>query len=220
MALPVILSREPLSKVKWTMEQAHEHTGHMYPEALQHLSEACLDIAKVKSKHDPHCQICRQHNAKRLISRHVPMRAHCPFYCLCWDAIPMCDGYVVHMYNDFLGYHFVKHTFSTQAQELVKAIKKCVNRVKRHQNFVVIIICLDGQLSLLESDKWHNYLAETSLTIKVLALDIYKQNRVVEKLGVVLILCASKLKSSGNLPDNMQPECYKVVAYILNQMAT
>ena len=43
----------------------------------------------------------------------------------------MCDGYVVHMYDDFLGYHFVKRTFSTQAWELVKAIKKSVNRVKR-----------------------------------------------------------------------------------------
>ena len=128
----------------------------------------------------------------------------------------MRDGYVVHMYNDFLGYHFVKRTFSTQAQELVKAIKKCVNRVKRRWNFVVIIICLDGQLSLLESDKWHNYLAETSLTIKVLAPDVHEQNRAAEKSGAVLMLHASKLKSSGNLPDYMWPECYKAVAYILN----
>src|SRR3989440_11417040 len=132
----------------------------------------------------------------------------------------MCDGYVVHMYNDFLAYHFVERTFSTQAQELVKAIKKCVNRVKRHWNFVVIIICLDGQLSLLESDKWHDYLAETSLTIKVLAPDVHKQNGAVEKSGAVLTLHASKLKNSGNLPDNMWPECYEAVAYILNQMAT
>ncbi len=62
------------------MEQAHERTGHTYLEALQHLPEACSDIAKVKGKHDPHCQICRQHDAKKLISRRALMRAHRPFY--------------------------------------------------------------------------------------------------------------------------------------------
>ena len=126
------------------MEQAHEHTGHTYPEALQHLPEACSDIAKVKGKHDPYCQIYRQYNVKKLISRHVLIHAYYLFYHLCQDTIPMCNGYMVHMYNDFLSYHFVKCTFSTQAQELVKAIKKCVNRVKRRQNFVVIIIRLDS----------------------------------------------------------------------------
>ena len=84
----------------------------------------------------------------------------------------------------------------------------------------MIIICLDGQLSLLESNKWHNYLAETGLTIKVSAPDVHKQNGAAEKSGAVLMLRASKLKSSGNLPDNMWPECYEAAAYILNQMAT
>ncbi len=83
MALLAILTRTPIPKVTWTMEQAHDHTGHTYAEALQHLPEACSDIARVKGKHDPHCQIYRHHDTKKLISRHVLMRAYCPFYCLC-----------------------------------------------------------------------------------------------------------------------------------------
>ena len=54
-ALPAISSRKPLLKVEWTIEQAYKRTGHTYLEALQHLPEACSDIAKVKGKHDPHC---------------------------------------------------------------------------------------------------------------------------------------------------------------------
>src|SRR6266487_5752807 len=95
-----------------------------------------------------------------------------------------------------------------------------MNRVKRRWNFVVIIICLDGQPSLLESDEWHDYLAETGLTIEVSAPDVHKQNGVVEKSGAVLTLRASKLKSSSKLPDYMWPEYYEAVAYILNQMTT
>src|SRR6266536_4950574 len=84
----------------------------------------------------------------------------------------------------------------------------------------MIIIRLDGQPSLLESDEWHDYLAETGLTIEVLAPDVHKQNGAAEKSGAVLTLRASKLKSSRNFPDNMRPECYEAAAYILNRMAT
>ena len=143
-ALLAILTRAPLPKATWTIEQAHERTGHTYAEALQHLPEACSDIASVKGEHVSHCQIYRQHNAKKLISRQVPIRAHRPFYRLCQDVIPMRDGYVVHLYDDFLSYHFVERTFSTQAQELVKIIRKCVNTYKRRWNFNIIIIRLDG----------------------------------------------------------------------------
>ena len=220
MALPAISSRKPLLKATWTMEQAHERTGHTYPEALEHLPEACSDIAKVKGEHDPYCQICKEYDAKKLISRRVPMRAHRPFYRLCWDVIPMRDGYEVHLYDDFLGYHFVERTYSTQARELVKAIRKCVNTCKRRWKFDVIVIRLDGQPSLLESDEWHDYLADTGLTIEVSAPDVHEQNGAAEKSGAVLTLRAGKLKSSGNLPDSMWPECYEAAAYILNRMAT
>ncbi len=155
-----------------------------------------------------------------MLGRHSNVRAHRPFYRLCWDVIPMRDGYIVHLYDDFLGYHFVERVYSTKAWELVQTIRKCVNIVKRRWNFDVIIIRLDGQQSLLESDEWHDYLAETGLTIEVLAPDVHKQNRAAEKSGAVLTLRASKLKSSRNFPDNMWPECYEAVAYILNRMAT
>src|SRR6266536_1661503 len=52
------------------------------------------------------------------------------------------------------------------------------------------------------------------------APDVHEQNGAVEKSGAVLTLRASKLKSSGNLPDNMWLECYEAAAYILNRMAT
>ena len=84
----------------------------------------------------------------------------------------------------------------------------------------MIIIRLDGQLSLLESNEWHDYLAETGLTIEVSAPDVHEQNGAVEKSGAVLTLRASKLKSSGKLPDYMWPECYEAAAYILNRIAT
>ena len=84
----------------------------------------------------------------------------------------------------------------------------------------MIIIRLDGQKSLLDSGEWHDYLADTSLTIEVSALDVYKQNRAAKKSGAVLTLRAGKLKSSSKLPDNMWPECYEAAAYILNRMAT
>jgi hypothetical protein len=86
----------------------------------------------------------------------------------------MHDGYVVHLYDDFLGYHFVERTFSTQAWELVKAIRTSVNTYKRRWNFNVIVIRLDGQQSLLESTEWHDYLAETGLIIEVLAPDVHE----------------------------------------------
>jgi hypothetical protein len=59
----------------------------------------------------------------------------------------------VYMYNDFLGYYFVDRTTTTQAYKLVKAIRKCVNTCKRRWNFEVIVIRLDGQQSILDSDK-------------------------------------------------------------------
>jgi hypothetical protein len=148
------------------------------------------------------------------------MHAHRPFYHLCWDAIPIRDGYVVHMYDDFLGYYFVDRTMTTQAHELVKAIRKCVNICKRRWNFEVIIIRLDGQQSILDSDEWSDYVADTGLTIEVSAPDVHEQNGGAEKSGAVLTYRAAKLKSSGKLPDQLWSECYEAAAYILNRVPT
>jgi hypothetical protein len=57
------------------------------------------------------------------------------------------------MYNDFLGYYFVNRTMTIQAYKLVKAIRKCVNIYKRRWNFEVIIIRLNSQQSILDSDE-------------------------------------------------------------------
>ena len=84
----------------------------------------------------------------------------------------------------------------------------------------MIVIRLDGQKSLLDSSEWHDYLADTGLTIEVSAPDVHERNRAAEKSGAVLTLRAGKLKSSGKLPDNMWPECYEAAAYILNRIAT
>jgi hypothetical protein len=68
-------------------------------------------------------------------------------------VIPIRDGYVVHMYNDFLGYYFVDRTTITKAHELVKAIRKYINIYKRRWNFKVIVIYLNSQQSILDSNK-------------------------------------------------------------------
>ena len=72
------------------------------------------------------------------------MRAHRPFYRLCWDAIPVKDGFIVHLYDDFLGYHYVYRVYSTKASDLVSTIKRTINNIKRRWEFVVVVIRLDS----------------------------------------------------------------------------
>ena len=50
----------------------------------------------------------------------------------------------------------------------------------------MIIIRLDGQKSLLDSGEWHDYLADTGLTIEVSAPDVHEQNGAAEKSGAVI----------------------------------
>ena len=66
-----------------------------------------------------------------------------------------------------------------------------------------MIIRLNGQVSLLESTEWSDYIADTSITIKVLAPDVYKQNGGAERAGAVLTRKAAKLMASGNLPKQL-----------------
>jgi hypothetical protein len=84
----------------------------------------------------------------------------------------------------------------------------------------VIIIRLDGQQSLLHSNEWSEYIADTGLTIEVSAPDVHEQNGGAEKSGAVLTHRAGKLKSSGQLPNQLWFECYEAAAYILNRMPT
>lgn len=158
MVLPIALTREARPKAVWTMQKAHDRTGHTYAEALQHLLDTCFDIEAVQGEYGPACQICREHDTKRLISRHASVRTYRPFYRLCWDAIPMRDGYMIHLYDNFLGHCFVERTLSMQAPELVRVIRRCMNICQRRWNFGVVIIRLDGQQSLLDSIEWSNYL--------------------------------------------------------------
>jgi hypothetical protein len=62
-----------------------------------------------------------------------------------------------------------------------------------------VIIRLDGQVSLLKSTEWSDYIADTGITIKVLALDVYKQNGGAKRAGAVLIRKAAKLIVLRNL---------------------
>jgi hypothetical protein len=43
----------------------------------------------------------------------------------------MRDGHLVHLYDDFLSFHFVWRVYSTQAVELVKSIQRTVTLIKR-----------------------------------------------------------------------------------------
>jgi hypothetical protein len=76
MAYPAVSTYTEKPKAKWTIQEAHEKTGHTFPEALRHLPEACQDIASVTGEHDPACETCRKFDAHRQISRRQPNRAH------------------------------------------------------------------------------------------------------------------------------------------------
>jgi hypothetical protein len=131
MAYPAVSTYTEKPKAKWTIQEAYEKTGHTFPEALRHLPEACQDIASVTGEHDPACETCRKFDAHRQISRRQPNRAHQPFHRLYWDVVPMRDGFIVHMNDDMLGFQFVEVTYTTQARELVKSIRKIVNTIRR-----------------------------------------------------------------------------------------
>ena len=123
----------------------------------------------------------------------------------------------------FYGFHYVERAYSTKARDLVSHIRKCVNTCKRRCNFEVIVIRLDGQVSLLTSDEWNDYVTETGLTVEVSAPDVHAQNGAAEKSGgggVGLGIRAAKLKSAGNLLQQMWDECYAAAAYILNRSPT
>jgi hypothetical protein len=217
MSYPAVSTQNQPKKVVWTMQQAHDRTGHAYAESLRHLPQATSDIQAVEGEHHTPCEICRKSDAKRLISRQLPMRVR-PFYRLCWDAIPMRDGFIVHLYDEFLGYHFVERVYTTEARDLVQSIKKCVNITRRRWNFEVIVIRLDGQKSVLDSDEWEAYISDTGLTIEVSSPDVHEQNGSAERGGAVLTHRARKLKSLGNLPDKLYPECYLAAAYLQNRL--
>ena len=59
-------SRKPKPAVKWSMEQAHQRLGHLYPEAVSHLPEACKDVESLTGEHQDPCQICRECDAKKV----------------------------------------------------------------------------------------------------------------------------------------------------------
>jgi Reverse transcriptase (RNA-dependent DNA polymerase) len=217
MSFPAISTKNTPKKVVWTMQQAHDRTGHAYAEALRHLPQATSDIQAIEGEHHTPCEICRKNDAKRLISRHTPMRIR-PFYRLCWDVIPMRSYQIVHLYDEFLGYHFVQKTLSTGARELVESVKRCVNLIKRRWEFEVVVIRLDNQLSLIDSDEWREYLAETGLTVELSAPNVHEQNGSAEKAGDVLTHRARKLRDLANLPENLWYECYLAAAYIQNRL--
>jgi hypothetical protein len=83
-----------------------------------------------------------------------------------------------------------------------------------------LFIRLDGQVSLLTSDEWNDYITETGLTVEVSAPEVHAQNGAAEKSGGVLGIRAAKLKPTGNLPEQMWDECYLAAAYILNRSPT
>jgi hypothetical protein len=206
-----------IPKAVWTMEQAHERTGHTYGEALAHLPEASSDIKSVTGRVNPNCETCRSYDAKRLIRRVPVERGHRPFYRLCWDAIPMRDGHLVHMYDPFLGFHTTDRVHTTGGIDLLKSLRKTVNWIKTRWGFQVIILQIDGQLSLIDHDDFNDWITETGITLQVSAPDVHEQNGSAEKAGSVLTHRAAKLKASGNLPDNLWAEAYAAAAYILDR---
>jgi hypothetical protein len=42
------------------------------------------------------------------------------------------DRFIIHLYNNFLGYYYVYRVYSTKASDLVGTIKRTVNNIKRH----------------------------------------------------------------------------------------
>lgn len=213
---PAVSSRAALRKATWSMKEAHEKMGHTYAEALSHLPQASFDIEAIQGKLDQ-CETCQIHDAKRQISRRVPARAERPFYRLCVDFIPMRDGYIAHIYDDFLGYHWVRHIPTTTARHLIQPIKFAVNQSKRRWNFEVIVIRIDNQMSLIDSSEWEDYIAETGLHIELSAPNAHEQNGAAEVSGGVLTRRSAKLKTSANLPESLYPECYRTAAYIQNR---
>jgi hypothetical protein len=218
--LTAFSARKPQANVVWSHKQAHERMGHLYAEAVNHLPSAWSDLEKIEGKPDPNCQICKEFNAKQQISRHTPARATTPFYRLCWDVIPMKDNQLVHLYDDYLGFHFVWRVYSTQATDLVKSIQQTVNLIKTRWGYKVVIIRLDGQTSLLTSNEWSNFLEQTGITAEVSAPYVHAQNGAAERSGGVLTVRAAKLKAEGNLPEALWSDIYEAAAYILNRSPT
>lgn len=220
MAYPALSTRTARPKATWTIQQAHDRLGHLNPEALSHLPQACSDIEKVTGTLEPSCQTCRESDAKRIISRRVPERASHPFYRLCWDAIPIRNGYVSHIYDDFLGYHFAWIVRTTRAAELVGSIRKTVNFIRRQCSLEVAVIRMDVQVSIVESEEWTDYLEASGLLVELSAPDTHEQNGAAERSGGVLTLRARKLKHLSSLPETMMPELYLTAAYLLNRSPT
>lgn len=214
---PAISSRVAKPKAKWTIQQAHSRLGHVYEESLKHLPNACSDIESVTGELEKICEVCKLHDSKKLISRREPTRAERPFYRICVDFIPMRDGHVAHIYDDCTGYNWVDHVFTTQAKDLIKPVKFAVNQAKRRWGYDVVVIRIDNQLSLLDSGEWEDYTSETGLLVEQSAPDVHEQNGAAEVSGGVLTRRAAKLKTSGNVPKSLYPECYRAAAYIQNR---
>jgi hypothetical protein len=88
-------------------------------------------VEAIEGKQKVNCQICKEGNAKQQISRRLPARADRPFYRICWDVIPLKDGFLEHLYDDYTGFHSVEIVRSTRAADLLKLIKKAIHTYER-----------------------------------------------------------------------------------------
>jgi hypothetical protein len=103
---------------------------------------------------------------------------------------------------------------------LLKPIKKAIHTYERLWTFKVIVIRMDVQISLVESDEWQDFISDTGITVELSAPDVHAQNGAAEKSGGVLVTSAKKPKLHSGLPDSLDTEIYKAAAYMLNRSPT
>ena len=116
-------------------ETAYDIFGHLNPEALAHLQDSCARLEITGGKHDPNCQVCRQGDAKRRISRQPTKPVELLFHELVWDNIAQERSFgdhtkVSHLYCPWLGFYFVYSLTNESIIAIIAMITYTFNYIK------------------------------------------------------------------------------------------
>jgi hypothetical protein len=144
-------SRAPRPTNEGTMDQWHEIIGHLYPEALKHLTDSCQGVSITTSTlSDPKCEECCLNDAKSVPYRHLTFRYPILFWKLCWDLISMDNGiggenHLLYFVCLISRMYFIYHLLGTGKQHLLPCFEHVTNYVERRYGLKVKIFHGDGE---------------------------------------------------------------------------
>jgi hypothetical protein len=219
-------SRMPRPLNKATFDDWHEIMGHLYPEALNHLTTSCqgVEIDGIHKLSNHKCETCCLMTGKRIPYRYPTKRWPTPFGKVYWDLVSLPNGfsgeiYMLHVIDSCTRMHHVYCLPDHGQDSILGGLKMYANHIRRRWGFRIQILHGDGESALTGNDT-REWISTNGIQQENSPPHTQDQNGAAENAGAVIVARGSKMMETANLPEKLWTESLPCAAYLLNRSPT